>query len=170
MAEISTSNSSNKKGIVKKLVKKSTRVDLTPMVDLGFLLVTFFVFTTTMAEPKAMKINMPYDKADDGGSKICETCALTILLAKNNGLYYYEGMPENAVYKQTTYSADGLRKLITDKKRSVEATGKELQLIIKSSDSSSLKNLVNVIDESNIAVVKRFFMVEPTEKDKAAIE
>src|SRR6218665_1762814 len=103
MAEITNNNSGKQKGGVKRMIKKSTRVDLTPMVDLGFLLVTFFVFTTTMAEPKAMKIVMPTDREPGVINKICETCALTVVLGDNNKILYYEGLDENAVYKPTDY-------------------------------------------------------------------
>ena len=87
MAEI-TNNSKQIKG--KRLIRKSTRVDLTPMVDLGFLLITFFVFTTTMSSVKAMAMVSPKDnttKTDD----LCESCVITILAAANNKLFYYEG-------------------------------------------------------------------------------
>ena len=171
MAEITTSNSTNKKGLVKKLVKKSTRVDLTPMVDLGFLLVTFFVFTTTMAEPKVMNLVMPNDK-DSSNDQICETCALTILLGKDNTIYYYEGREENAVYKPTNYSSSGIRKLILDKKKAVisKRGADQLMLIIKASDKSSMKNLVNIIDESAINNVKRYYLAELTAVDKKFID
>src|ERR1700712_3430238 len=91
----------------KRAAKKSTRVDLTPMVDLGFLLITFFVFTTTMSLPKAMKMDTP--KADSVQDKICESCAITVIPGGNDSVLYYEGSPENAVYKNTNYSASGLR-------------------------------------------------------------
>src|SRR5690606_28792721 len=97
MAEIAESGGGgHKKGSgVKKSKKLSTRVDLTPMVDLGFLLITFFMFTTTMSKPKAMSINMPDpDKTikDEERNKVKESTAMTILLSKDHRVYYYEGI------------------------------------------------------------------------------
>src|SRR3977135_3715048 len=96
MAEMEVkSGGGHKKGPgVKKGKKLSTRIDLTPMVDLGFLLITFFMYTTTLAKPKTMEINMPYKDPNDKvePNKIKESVALTILLSKNHRVYYYEGM------------------------------------------------------------------------------
>ena len=84
MAELDTSSGGHhKKGPgVKKAKKLSTRIDLTPMVDLGFLLITFFMYTTTLAKPKTMEINMPYKDekmTEEQKSKVKESTALTIL-------------------------------------------------------------------------------------------
>src|ERR1044071_4850363 len=77
---------------VKKAKKLSTRVDMTPMVDLGFLLITFFIFTTTMQTPSTMKLNMPKDtKKEEEQNKAKASGALTILLGKDNHVFYYEG-------------------------------------------------------------------------------
>lgn len=114
MAEIEnkTPRSANKKIA---FIKRNTRVDLTPMVDLGFLLITFFVFTTTMSQPAVMNLNMPYDKAPPGDD-ICESCVLTVILAKDNVIKYYEGMPgSNPVIKQTSFGNEGIRNIIVQK-------------------------------------------------------
>src|SRR2546423_14242287 len=94
MAEMDTSGGGkHKKGPgVKKGKKLSTRVDLTPMVDLGFLLITFFIFTTTMSQPTAMKLFLPKDTdKPEEQNKAKESGALTLLLGKDGSVYYYEG-------------------------------------------------------------------------------
>src|SRR4030095_1980948 len=75
----------------KKTGKRSTRVDLTPMVDLGFLLITFFIFTTAMSKPTGLKIILPKSVPDSIKIKTPESGALTILLAGEGRIYYYEG-------------------------------------------------------------------------------
>src|SRR2546430_12355199 len=99
---------SHKKGPgVKKAKKLSTRVDMTPMVDLGFLLITFFIFTTTMSSPKAMNLNMPKDtKNEEELNKAKESGALTIMLGKDNTVYYYEGQlaPDASNFKTATFA------------------------------------------------------------------
>ena len=169
MAEINLNKQTGKNK--KIFIKKSTRVDLTPMVDLGFLLITFFVFTTNLSKANAMDIVVPNDK-EGIKNEVCESCALTVLLGGNDMLYYYEGNEANAVYKTTVYSATGIRDLMVAKKKDLFKLNPhwELQLIIKPSTRSTFKNMVDIIDEAAICGVKRYFMVELNEKDKSLVE
>lgn len=166
MAEIETKRSNDKK---KRFNKKSTRVDLTPMVDLGFLLITFFVFTTTMSTPKAMNLMMP--KGTDGpDDPVCESCVLTALLDKDNRIKYYEGAVENnPPVKETGFAPDGLRKVLMQKKADVErvrGSADQFILIIKASAASNFKNFVDITDEVTICQVKRYYIDELNEADK----
>ena len=115
-------DSGHKKGPgVKKAKKLSTRIDMTPMVDLGFLLITFFIFTTTMSSPTTMDLFMPKDTdKDEEQNKAKESGALTILLGKNNVVYYYEGqlLPDASNFKTTTFK--GIRDIIIKKKKDVK--------------------------------------------------
>jgi len=170
MAEIETKRSNSKK---KKFNKKSTRVDLTPMVDLGFLLITFFVFTTTMATPKAMDLVMPYDKTPPG-DKICESCVLTVLLDKGNRIKYYEGALENnPPVKETGFAPEQIRKVLMQKKADViKARGGNDQfiLIIKASAASNFKNFVDITDEVTICQIKKYYVDEPSTADKKILQ
>lgn len=153
MAEMDTSSGGGKKGPgVKKGKKLSTRVDLTPMVDLGFLLITFFVFTTTMSQSTAMNMNEPKDDKEKQ-LKVKNSGAMTILLGKSNQVYYYFGqlMPETISqdFKSTTFK--GIRQLILDKKNSTNID--DLMYIIKSDDSSTFKNSIDILDEMAISTI-----------------
>ncbi len=154
MAEMDVSSGgSHKKGPgVKKSKKLSTRVDLTPMVDLGFLLITFFVFTTTMSQNTAMAMNEPKDDKEKQ-MKVKNSGAMTILLGKGNQVYYYYGqlMPEtiSQEFKSTTFK--GIRSLILAKKTSTNID--DLMYIIKSDDQSTFKNAIDILDEMQICTV-----------------
>lgn len=166
MATIENADS-NKNHPKQKLIKKSVRVDLTPMVDLGFLLITFFIFTTTMSKASAMNMNLPDDRDSSVTDAICKSCVLTVIAGENNQLFYYEGDDYNAVYKTTDYTASGIRQLIQNKKIKVfNARGvDEMKLIIKLSQNSSFKNMVDLIDESNITCVKRYYLANLNNAD-----
>ena len=154
----------------KRQNRRSTRVDLTPIVDLGFLLVTFFVFTTTMATPKAMTIVVP-NSSQLNNDLICETCVLTLLPDAKNKLYYYEGSGNNLNLKSTDYSANGIRKIIAAKKQQVNALrgANQMVLIIKTTRASSFKNMIDIIDEANINIIMRYYLDEPSTAETAAI-
>jgi biopolymer transport protein ExbD len=104
---------------VKKAKKLSTRVDMTPMVDLGFLLITFFIFTTTMSSPTTMQLFMPKDTDDKDQNKAKESGALTIMLGKNNVVYVYRGqlLPDASNFHTTTFK--GVRDTIIQMKKDV---------------------------------------------------
>jgi biopolymer transport protein ExbD len=127
MASIDTGggDGGHKKGRgVKKAKKLSTRVDMTPMVDLGFLLITFFVFTATMQTPTAMNLNMPKDVNDPTKqTEVKQSGALTIMLGKGNKVYYYTGQLEVSAEKNNFQSSNfkDIRKVIIDKKADVIA-------------------------------------------------
>lgn len=166
MAEIQTNQQGRKK---QSFHKKNTRVDLTPMVDLGFLLITFFVFTTTMSTPKAMELLMPYDKqpvTDD----VCESCVLTVLLAKDNRIKYYEGAAENhPPVKETGFAPEQIREVLMQKKAAVEkvrGSADQFILIIKASPESNFKNFVDITDEVAICQVKKYYVDELKQADK----
>lgn len=172
MAELDTSSGGgHKKGPgVKKSKKLSTRVDLTPMVDLGFLLITFFVFTTTMSQSTAMKMNEPKDDVkDEEKMKVKNSGAMTILLGKGNQVYYYYGQLDPAKlseqFKSSNYKE--IRQLILAKKKATPID--DLMYIIKSDDESTMGNAIDILDEMSIADVKAGHYAEskidPAEKE-----
>ncbi len=148
--------------------KRSTTVDLAPMVDLGFILLTFFVFTAAITQPMAMKLALPNDKDDTVHDDLCESCVMTVLLGKANNIWYYEGKEKYAMENVTDYSARGIRKLIQRKKKAVHSQKGEDQfvLIIKPSAQSNFKNLVDIVDECSINMVKRYYIDEMKTADK----
>ena len=184
MAEMDTSGGGHKKGPgVKKGKKLSTRVDMTPMVDLGFLLITFFMFTTTMSKPKTMEINMPAKEKTEVDVKLKESTAMTIVLGANHNVYYYEGLASDAANPPEVKSAKfqpgpkGIRQAIIDKKEKVAALQASGALgpkdyaafLIKPDESSSYADLVGILDEMAINDAKVYAIVDITPVDKEFI-
>lgn len=185
MASIDTGggDSGHKKGPgVKKAKKLSTRVDMTPMVDLGFLLITFFIFTATLSTPTTMRLIMPKDEKDpDKQTEVKQSGALTILMGKGNGLYYYEGQLEadGSNFKSSTYS--DIRKVIQDKKKNVKLMGrslgypadsldKDMVVVIKPNSEATYKNTVDILDEMTINNIMRFALIDITPQENDAIK
>src|ERR1700679_2831900 len=115
MAEMDTSSGGgHKKGPgVKKSKKLSTRVDLTPMVDLGFLLITFFIFTTTMSRPRVMPLILPKDVPPKDQQETAVSGVITLLLAKKDQVYYYE---RDDPQQMKVSDFHDIRNIILDKK------------------------------------------------------
>lgn len=117
MAEVQQSGGEEKKG---KPKKQTLRVDFTPMVDMNMLLITFFMFCTTLSKPQIMDIAMPTDQklTDEDQVKVKESKAITLILGDDNKLYYYTGMPNYTDYtslKETDYSPEGIRKVLLER-------------------------------------------------------
>ncbi|HVG16719.1 MAG TPA: biopolymer transporter ExbD [Chitinophagaceae bacterium] len=161
---------SHKKGPgVKKAKKLSTRVDMTPMVDLGFLLITFFIFTSTMSSPAAMKLAMPKDtEKPDERNKAKESGALTIMLGKGDQVYYYEGQlsPTGDNFKSTNFK--GIRDVIINKKRSTPP--EDLVVVLKPNEEATYKNTVDILDEMTINEIKRFALVDITPNENEPLK
>lgn len=100
-----------------KQKKMNSRVDFTPMVDMIMLLVTFFMLCTTLLKPQTMDITMPSDKddiKDENKSQVAADKAVTVILDKEDAVYYFTGKPSEAELKKTTFGREGIRRVIMD--------------------------------------------------------
>ena len=157
MAEISQ-DGGGKKGGKKRSKKASTKIDMTPMVDLGFLLITFFMLTTTLAKPVVMQLNMPdkTEKVDKAEVKMSETLTVIPDVEK---VYYYQGLPNDAATQllTTNYSNKGIRTVLFDMKQRI---GTNFTIVIKAAKTAKYKNMVDLLDECVITGNKRYAILE----------
>jgi biopolymer transport protein ExbD len=205
MAEVNTGGGEPKKGKPKKM---TLRVDFTPMVDMNMLLITFFMFCTSLAKPQTMDISMPTKDEnikDDERNKVKDTKAITIILGDHNKVYYYLGKPNYKDYsslKVATYGSaedkGSLRSLLLArnklgvaqvrklrdmrdrkqiKKDEYEREVREVKeskdgqvVIIKPSEESTYKNLVDALDEMQICSIGKYAIVEMEEGDKFLVK
>jgi biopolymer transport protein ExbD len=132
MAEIIQAEGKQKGG-KKKAKKFSTHIDMTPMVDLMCLLITFFMLTTAFAKPKAMEITMPEKKDDPNieAPKIEADRTINILMSGNDQIYYYFGVADPKLplpdLIKTDYSKDGIRKMLLQRNKTVFKAVSELR-------------------------------------------
>lgn len=180
-----SSSGGGKKHQGTKSKKLSTRVDMTPMVDLGFLLITFFMLTTTMSKPKTMDLVMPKDtEKEEEQNKVKESTALTILLGKKDQVYYYEGLAQDPnassnpdFFKATSFAnTNGIRDVIIKKRdevskfRNAKGEPEDVVVLIKADDGSTYKNFVDLLDEMAINRIQRYATVDISDQDKQWIK
>jgi len=170
MAELEQKQS-GKKGKKKGRKKMSTRIDLTPMVDLGFLLVTFFMLTTIFSKPQTMEINMPVkpkeEVIEEEQNAVKASKALTLIIDGDNKIFWYQGLPgEENLPVETNFSADGIRKVLIEKNMTIA----EMVVLIKPTDEANYKNVVDILDEMNISNIKRYALVDITPLDLELIK
>lgn len=200
MAQLNTDQGGggNKKGGKVQQKKHSTHIDMTPMVDLAFLLLTFFMLTTTFSKPKTMEVNMPVKPDnEEQQQKVAESLTLTVLLGKDDKVVWYQGV-ENPTPMITDLSATGLRKTLQQKNSRVFAKAEILRdslnrgliktpeykkrlgqikqdklgliVLIKSMENANYENLVDVLDEMAVCHIGRYAIVDITPVEIEMIE
>jgi len=175
MAEIQQKGGDSGKGGKKRAKKMSTKIDMTPMVDLAFLLLTFFMLTTTFAKPNVMQLTMPVkDKTlkDDEQTKIKASQAVTIILAPDNKVFYYFGLNEPndksvAVpeIKVTDFSANGIRQILLARQKQQPEPIILIEPYSYEGKDAKYKNMVDILDEMNITNQKKYALIDISKKD-----
>ena len=181
MAELNTGDGGGGKDKKVRSKKQNSKVDLTAMVDLAFLLITFFMLTTTLSKPQSMNLGLP-DKDDpnkkEENIKVDENRTMTIILGENNKLVRYVGLLATPVSggapKDFVYGKEGIRAELLKRKAAVlaysTAKGKPkngMIVIIKPGKKSTYRNLVDILDEMAIVDVPTYAIVNdfsPEEK------
>lgn len=165
MAELDTSGGGKQKGGKVRTKKKATRVDLTAMVDLAFLLITFFILTTTLSKPKSMELVMPdKDDKNDTQQAVAETKTMTLLLGKDDKLEWFVGIPGKSTPSVIGYGKNDLRKTLIEENQKIKNThgGQPMIVIVKPSAKATYKNVVTVMDELNIVDIEQRAIVDIT--------
>lgn len=156
----------HKKGGKVRSKKASTRIDMTPMVDLAFLLLTFFVLTSTLNKPQTMELTLPEKpKEEEDVPEVNEKNVLTLVLGENDKVYWYMGITDPEVVR-TDFSDKGIRKVLFEKKAELP----KLVVLIKAMDTAKYKNMVDILDEMNITSTRIYALVDITPVDKELID
>jgi len=164
MAELNQDSSKADKGGKVRAKKNGGKVDLTAMVDLAFLLITFFMLTTSLNKPQAMDVAMPDKNKVDADDKleIADTRSIVLLLGSDDKISWYYGQLSSPIFPPETvaYGKDGIRKVLLEMKREVprRSEGKDLIVVIRPSELSVQRNLVDILDEMKIVDVKRYMI------------
>jgi len=179
MAEIENAAFERKGKTFSHNKKQLLQIDMTPMVDLGFLLITFFVFTTTMSQPKAADLFMPKEDHTHP-QNLPQGLALTVLLDGYDKVYYYHGefsdaLKANEIFETNYSTYEGLGKIIRQKQNDIDASGKfaegrkGMMLLIKPTSNSNYKNVIDALDETTINDVRKYAIVDVSPEERAFV-
>ena len=168
MAELTQNPSRKSKGKHRRK-RKSTRIDMTAMVDVAFLLLTFFVLTATLADQFAVELVMPVDGPP---TEIAEQKLLTLILEEDDQISYYHGITDPKI-NTTHYGANGLRKVLQQHLNRYEhrCEGKQKNdcwdpiFLIKPQRKAKYRNVIDVLDELAIVQAPKYAIGDFTPAD-----
>jgi biopolymer transport protein ExbD len=160
MAEVTQSGDPKSNGRV-RVKKLSVRIDMTPMVDLAFLLLTFFILTSTFMGKQVIEMQMPDNEGQPPHANASNV--LNLVLDNDDKVYWWIGLdpPVNS----TDYSSRGVRKVLLEK-----AANRSLTVLIKPKDDSRYENIVDILDEIQIANIERYSIVNYSDDDKLLMQ
>jgi biopolymer transport protein ExbD len=168
MADVSASQSRGKQKHSGKKKKKriAVRLDMTPMVDVAFLLLTFFILTTTMSKPETMEINLPPDSKIN--VEVPASNLLTLRVTQEFNLYWCIGTdkPEKIDGTDKKSRLVNLGKTLKEKNKA----NSKLITLIQVDGKAKYIDMVDVMDELNINDINRFSLTPMTDRDKQIIE
>jgi biopolymer transport protein ExbD len=144
--------------------KSAPHVDMTPMVDLGFLLITFFMLASSFMKAKSIQMLSPADTPIRMDAKCSKT--ITLMLDVNDKIKYYV-CPESTEADSTDFSKEGIRNLLIKRKKEVQnqwGNDVPLTVLVKPQQNSKYKRLIDIIDEINIVKVQ-FMMAKIDQAD-----
>ena len=171
MSEIQTTNTDLSSGHRKVLQKRSsTHIDMTPMVDLAFLLLTFFIMTTTFKSHKIIDLIMPDNQSTKSPTLLAESKAFNLLIMNDRKLKWYMGAEDKAARALTATFSEGpnsIRKILMQKNKIVNDS---VFVLIKPSDNSSYNDLITVFDLMTICNINSYTIMNLNESDKKVIE
>jgi len=151
------------------------RIDLTPMVDLGFLLITFFMFTTTLAQQKAMVVNMPSTDITPAPTVFPEESTVTLIALKEHKIAYYKGILSDAAQLRKCQVGKATDIVLSLKKDAALLPGKlsveahKLHVLIKPMDDCKYDDVVRLLDIMLIAQVPYYAIVDITKEEVLAL-
>ncbi|MGR3811518.1 ExbD/TolR family protein [Jiulongibacter sp. NS-SX5] len=152
--------------------KKAGKPDMTPLVDLGFLLITFFIYTTTFNKPAIMGFATPKKEGPNATSPVEFKNSITLILTGDDRVFYYQKPLQDVTEKdliETSYGHTGVRKVIMEMKANAPKE-ENWTLIIKPTDKSNWKNTVDILDEAVITGSNRKALLDLTDREKEIIQ
>ena len=176
MAELNTGGDGGKGGKVRSK-KMNPGVDLTAMVDLAFLLITFFMLTTSLSKPQSMNLAMPDKDNTDVTTEVPDDRTITVLLGKDNTIVWYLGQFAEPLVAptETICGKNGIRQVLLQRIAALKKVygndeDKGLIVNIKPSDKTHYKNLVDILDEMAITSVQLYAIGDISEPELDLLE
>jgi biopolymer transport protein ExbD len=151
---------SHAKGQKKKKKRAGVRIDMTPMVDVALLMLTFFMLTTVFSQPQTMELNLPPDK--EVVVEVAASTLLTVRVAPDMKIYWNMGNEPTAL-KKITFKE--LRPLLVERLRGIP----KLITLVQIDREAKYNDMVDIIDELNLAKITRFSIAPLKDTDKKLI-